>query len=157
MNKIKSILFVCTGNSCRSVMAEGLLKKYLKEAGRNDIEVSSAGISAPENFPPTESTVEVMKLQGVNVSGHKSRNITPDIVRSADLILAMEDIHKEEVLRLVPEAAPKTHLLKEFGLESKKSDPEGIGIPDPIGKPGKDYQNSLNTIKKEIERIAKIL
>ncbi|MFA6610292.1 MAG: low molecular weight protein arginine phosphatase, partial [Candidatus Omnitrophota bacterium] len=61
MGNIKSVLFVCTGNSCRSVMAEGFMKKYLRELGKADIEVRSAGISAAEGFFPTAETIEVMR------------------------------------------------------------------------------------------------
>jgi protein-tyrosine-phosphatase len=155
MGKIKSILFVCTGNSCRSIMAEGLLKKYLKAAGKGHIEVRSAGVASLGGLPPTLETMTVMKAEGIDVSGTVSKKITEEMIRDADLILAMEELHREEILRITPWAARKVHLLKEFGLKDKKQ--QHPGIPDPMGRPVKDYEQCFGTIKKEIERIAKIL
>lgn len=157
MNKIKSVLFVCTGNSCRSIMAEGLLKKYLKEAGKGDIEVSSAGITALDGFTPMEETVDVMKTQGVDVSGLRSRRLTKEMIETNDLILVMEGIHKDFVLKLDPSAAGKTHLLKKFGAGDRSKYPEGEGVPDPIGKPVEFYRLSLEIIKEEAKRIAGLL
>lgn len=157
MSGIKSVLFVCTGNSCRSVMAEGLLKKYLKELGRSDIEVASAGTRSLDGLPPTEETINVLKAEGVAMGDFRSRNVTAEMIKNADLILAMEDMHKDEVLRRASEAAGKIFLLKEFGKPDNENHEEGIGIPDPIGRPIEFYKYVLNLIKKETERIAKIL
>lgn len=157
MNKVKSVLFVCTGNSCRSVMAEGLLKKYLKEAGKSGIKVASAGISGFGGMPPTEETKEVLKTEGIDLSGFKSRGVTPEMIKEADLILALEGLHKDEILKLAPEAAGKTYLLKEFNNPSAKDREESMGIPDPIGRPIEFYKYVFALIKKETERISKIL
>lgn len=155
MPDIKSVLFVCTGNSCRSVMAEGLLKKYLRQFGKGAIEVSSAGVMAPAGMPPTEETIAVMKREGVDISANRSRKLTPDLIARADLILVMEKIHKNEVLNLDPSASSKTYLLKEFGTE-KRGD-LNLNIKDPIGKPVGEYKMRLDEIKNEIERIVKLL
>jgi len=157
MSSIKSVLFVCTGNSCRSIMAEGLLKKYLKDIGKSGVEVHSAGIRALDGLSPTRETIEVMKDQGIDVSGYRSKNLSDEMIENADLILTMEDIHKNDVIDRMPEAVVKTHLLKEFGKADIDVHPEGFDIPDPIGRPVKDYKSSVNMIKKEIERIARLL
>ena len=157
MDKVKSILFVCTGNSCRSIMAEGLLKQYLKAFGRDDIEVRSAGVGAVDGLPPTNGTIEVMNRKDVDVSNYRSKKLTNDLIKNSDLILVMEYSHKDEVIRRMPEARSKTYLLKEFGLDEKVVRPDGFSVPDPIGRPIKDYEYSLDTIKSEIERIVKIL
>ena len=157
MDKIKSILLVCTGNSCRSVMAEGLFKKYLKEAGKADIKVTSAGIMALDGFAPTDETVKVMKDQGVDVSGIRSKRLTEEIVKASDLILVMEDMHKDFILRLVPEAASKTYLLKKFRSHDTRKYPEDSDVPDPIGKPIDFYKLSLEIINEEAKRITGLL
>jgi protein-tyrosine-phosphatase len=76
------------------------------------------------------------------------------MIKEADLILVMEEFQRDEVLRLVPEASAKTHLLREFGRENK---PYYSAVPDPIGRPLKDYEECLKTIKEETERIARLL
>jgi len=138
-------------------MAEGLLKKYLKELDKPGIEVTSAGTRGLDGVPPTEETIDVLKAEGVAMGDFRSRNVTAGMIREADLILVMEDLHKDEVLRRAPEASGKTFLLKEFGVPHAKNHEEGIGIPDPIGRPIEFYKYVLNLIKKETERIAKIL
>ena len=157
MNKIKSILLVCTGNSCRSVMAEGLFKKYLKDAGKGDIEVASAGIIAIDGFPPTDETIKVMKDNGVDVSEYKSRRLTSDLINKSDLVLAMEGVHKDFVIRMEPGAEGKVYLLKKYGANGKRKYPEGDGVPDPIGRPIDFYKLSLEIIKEEAKRIIALL
>lgn len=158
MGNIKSALFVCTGNSCRSIMAEGLLKKYLKELGKDGIEARSAGIRALDGFPPTDETVKVMKEVEVDVSAYRARNLTDDMIMSFDLILVMEPLHKFEIIRRVPDASSKTYLLQEFGNPGKVyGHYRDFGVPDPIGKTTEYYKRCLETIDNEIKRIAEIL
>ena len=157
MTNVKSVLFVCTGNSCRSVMAEGLLKKYLKELGKNDIMVRSAGTRAASGMGATDETVEVMKAEGVDVSGFKSARLTDHMIKDSDLILVMEPLHALEVIRKAPEASGKVFLLKEYAKADGAGHPHGMDVPDPIGRPLKDYKTCLAIIKKEIERIARLL
>jgi len=157
MGDIKSILFVCTGNSCRSVMAEGLMKKYLLELGKEHIVVRSAGIIALEGLPPTQETIEVMKKEGVDVSDHRSKPVTERLIKDAGLILVMEERHKDLIVNMVPEANSKTHLLKGFLADGKTDYPEGANIPDPIGKEKEYYKLSLEIIRDQIKRIARMI
>jgi protein-tyrosine-phosphatase len=135
-------------------MAEGLFRKRLKGLGKDGIKVMSAGIAAIDGYPPTDTAIEVMKEEGVELSGFRSKKVTAELIKKADIILAMQSLHKEEVIRLVPEAASKTYLLKEYGSAGRTGD---INVPDPIGRPLDDYRKCLETIKKETERIAKII
>lgn len=156
MAKTRSVLFVCTGNSCRSVMAEALMKKYLKALGKKDIAVRSAGIRALGGYPPTDETIEVMNEEGIDVSGFKSSALTEEAIRGSDLILAMGAIHKNDVIRRIPEASSKTFLLKEYGSSDSGASGD-LDVPDPIGRPLTVYKSCLETIKREIERVAKLL
>lgn len=157
MSTIKSVLFVCTGNSCRSTMAEGLLKKSLIKLGKRNIEVYSAGTRAVTGLPPVFETVKVMREENIDVSGFRSKMLTDDMIKKADLILVMEEAHKDEVLRRVPEASGKTHLLKEYANHYDSDSSERTEILDPIGRPMEDYKHCLGLIKKEIDRIAELL
>ncbi len=155
MKNIKSILFVCTGNSCRSVMAEGLLKKYLSDKNDKKIKVSSCGTLGFTGNPPTINTIDVLKAVGVDMTTHKSSALTKDLINASDLILAMEPIHKEEVLRLAPQADGKVYLLKEY--VKKKGEREDFLIPDPIGRPLEVYERILSEIKGAVERLMETL
>jgi protein-tyrosine-phosphatase len=149
---MKSILFVCTGNSCRSVMAEGLFRKVVEHRAE-EFEIASAGISAMDGFPASPETIEVMSGEGVDVSQHLSQRLKPDMVRAADKIYVMEKLHKDWILRLAPEAKSKTFLLGEFREPS-----HGMGdveIPDPIRMSDSFYRNVLSVIRECVEKIAK--
>jgi len=157
MGKIRSVLFVCTGNSCRSIMAAGLMKDALKRLGKEDIKVSSAGVSAVDGFHPTPETIEVMKKAGMDVSGMRSRRLTDEIIRGADLILVMAAHHRDDIISRVPEAASKTHILREYGKTPHAGVCESPDIFDPIGRPEEFYEYTRGEIKKEVIRIAQML
>jgi RpiB/LacA/LacB family sugar-phosphate isomerase len=144
---MKMVLFVCTGNICRSPMAEGLLRRRL--AGRADIAVESAGITAASGLPPSEFAVQAMAEIGVDISDQVSKPLTPDRVRRADLIFAMTRAHKEAIEMIYPEAAEKVFLLKEFEASGRYDK----DIADPIGMPLEVYRRCRDEIDRAMEGV----
>ncbi len=138
------VLFVCSGNSCRSVMAEWLFRKHSAEAGKS-MEVLSAGTSALEGMGASLETLRVLREQGLDASTHKARRLLPEMIRFSDKILAMEAMHREHILSLDPSAKNKVWLLTDFSSDGLER--EGfIGVPDPIGGSPEIYDEVCDTI-----------
>jgi protein-tyrosine-phosphatase len=154
---VKHVLFVCTGNSCRSVMAQELMRHLLARAGIDAVQVDSAGVFAIHGMAPTRETVRTLQEAGVPVSEHRARLLTPLMVQSADLILVMEQFQAEEVLRRDPGARSKMHLLKTYLLPPTEPAPANPNIADPIGKPLEIYEVCFAEIREAVERLAKSL
>lgn len=154
MSGVKRVLLVCTGNSCRSVIAKGLLKKMLGD--RKDVMVLSAGVAALPGFRPTQETIEVMAKHGVDVSSHLSQRLTNEMVEEADLILVMERGHREEILRRVPHAKKKVYLLREYADATPGAAKE-IDIPDPIAKPMEVYESCFQIIQEAVVKMVERL
>ena len=148
---MKRILFVCTGNSCRSVMAEGLFRK-MTAARPGEFSVMSAGISAVDGFPATEETVKAMREEGIDVSAHRSRRLRPEMIRTAARIFVMEEIHREWILSAMPESAGKVSLLSEFLPQD--GGPAGYrDVPDPIRMSSGFYKDVLDVIRRCLETL----
>ncbi len=135
--KVRNILFICTGNSCRSVMAEAYLKHILAKQGRTDIHVSSAGIMALGGMGASEGTREILANEGIDVSGHRAQRVTRDLINQSDLILVMDTVHEDNILQMAPEAKNRLFLLKEFA----KINDTNLNIADPAGGSIEFYQD----------------
>jgi protein-tyrosine-phosphatase len=151
------ILFVCTGNTCRSPMAEGILKKMLKDKGVGNLEVASAGTHGLPKAPASLFAMQVAGQRGIDLSKHRSRCLTPEMIEQADLVLAMSPEHLEYINRIEGVAGHKAYLLRVFYRADPASNkaPQGgvLSIEDPIGGSPEDYQRSFREIEEEIKRI----
>ena len=156
---IKNILFVCTGNTCRSAMAEGIFKKILKERKEDNssFNILSAGISALPGISPTPEAIKVMSEQGIDISQHHAQELREEIIKKADLILVMANEHKEYVHKEFPFAQNKTFLLKKFTLNNKtgsnQKNERNYEIIDPIGRKIEFYRIIARELKKNLEKI----
>jgi tRNA threonylcarbamoyl adenosine modification protein (Sua5/YciO/YrdC/YwlC family) len=151
----KQVLFVCTGNSCRSVMAQYLLRKKLDELGRRDVEVISAGIMRGQGMPASLETMELLKQEGIDSYSHRSQPVTQDMLNKADLILVMEELHENHLLQMSPQAKNRMYLLREFVDGSSAAG--SMDIPDPIGKSIDYYRQTFALIKQAVEKVSTIL
>ena len=138
-------------------MAEGLLKKYLRELGKGDIEVISAGTYAIDGMSPTEETIDVMKKEGIGVSGFKAKSVTKELIKKSDLILVMTSRHMDDIIAMAPQAASKIHMFKQFGIKCETQPCEDLDIADPIGRDKDCYEKVFSEIKEEVKRITRLV
>jgi len=141
------ILFVCTGNTCRSPMAEAITRKIAVERGLPELEVASAGTSAWDSAPASDGGLLVAMERGMDLSDHRAQTLTREMVRSSDLILAMGPHHLERIEALGGEG--KAFLLSDFAShgQSKRA------ISDPIGAELDVYRATADELEDEIRRV----
>ena len=145
---MKSVLFVCTGNICRSPIAEGIFRQLL--GNRRDIEVASAGVHAVRGQPPSLYAVQVCEEEGVDISGLRSQPLTAALIDRATHIFAMTGAHLETIQMLFPDGAEKSFLLREF------EEPDTTvwrDVPDPIGLGRDVYEVCASTIKNALPSV----
>lgn len=143
-----NILFVCTGNTCRSPMAEGILKSMIKSG--DNIHILSAGIFAYEGESASKEAIEAMKRMGIDISAHVSHPISERLIDEADLILTMTKQHMDMLLRMHLSARGKTHTI--LGYTGKSGD-----IADPYGGNAEVYDVCAKELYSAVEAIYKKL
>ncbi|WP_458411660.1 low molecular weight protein arginine phosphatase [Schinkia sp. CFF1] len=143
---MRKILFICTGNTCRSPMAEAILKHKTN----NRFEVKSAGIFAHDGSAASSHSIEVLKKQSIPIE-HKSKQLTTELVAWSDLILTMGNSHKEIIQQRYPKANDKVFSLKEFALNNKAD------IADPFGGTLEDYEQTFKEIEEAIHKLVEKL
>lgn len=152
-----NVLFVCTGNVCRSPMAEGLLRGMTGKL--KDFVVASAGLSAINGRPPSQYSIDVLREEGLDIERQLSQQLTPKLVAEASHIFAMTIGHKEAIEMLYPAAAEKTFLVREFVKGASPDDArEGLlDVPDPIGMGRDAYEMTRDLIKDALPSLLKFV
>ncbi|RMD96489.1 MAG: low molecular weight protein arginine phosphatase [Deltaproteobacteria bacterium] len=146
MERQVDILIVCSGNLCRSPMAEGILKKRLREAGLSHLEVASAGTIAWPGRPPAEQAVLVAREKaGIDLSPLRSTTLTPELIERSRFVVVMERYHAEEVRRLSPDF-PEERLI----LLGRFASPPG-DIFDPYLGPIEGYRRCFDELSRCLE------
>lgn len=142
----RRIIFVCTGNICRSAMAEHLLRHWSSQRGI-DLEVSSCGIAAEPWYEMPEVARRLLTAEGLPPFNHKARLATRDTLRHADLILVMTRAHAEHLRERFPEFTARIRLLREHaGLDD-------ADVEDPMGRPDEAFIRCLAVLKDSLESL----
>ncbi len=141
-----NLLFVCSGNTCRSPLAEALARQIAARRGIEDVEVSSAGTNAWDNAPATDEALLVGMERGLDLTDHRARKLTPAIVSEADLIFVMTPGHLEPVKQMGGRG--KAHVIDEYASGAADQ-----GISDPYGGDLETYRQTADTLEEELEKL----
>lgn len=150
---MKTILFVCTGNTCRSSMAEALFKDMIKKHHPDkleDINVISAGVAAINGDKASPNAIKAMQELGIDLTCHSATQLTEELIKKADLILTMTQRHRDMVLIMDPGARGKVYTLIEYISEGQEEQ-INLDIQDPFGGSIEVYRQSAVQIKKALE------
>ncbi|MDY6952296.1 MAG: hypothetical protein SWE60_12345 [Thermodesulfobacteriota bacterium] len=151
--QINNILFLCTGNICRSPFAEGLLKNVVAEKGLQGIQVDSAGLLALPDNAATPLAQQASEEFGVDLSRHRAKSVSESLLTWSDLVLVMEKSQEESLLSAIPDAAGKVLLLRHFGRHGSRR----RGIADPYGLQYEAYRFCFLDIEDAVSGLVEYL
>jgi protein-tyrosine-phosphatase len=146
------VLFVCSGNICRSPMAAGYLRHRVESEGLAEIEVDSAGTLGIRRARASEGAIEAMAEIGIDITGHRSKGIKPRTLAHTDLTLAMSHDHLDYLALRHPEGEDERLLLRAFEGGSEPA-PNPLDLADPIGHPIDFYREQLQLITRCVDHL----
>ncbi|MFT4176704.1 MAG: low molecular weight protein arginine phosphatase [Luteolibacter sp.] len=149
MSVPKHVLFICTGNTCRSPMAEGLFRKFI--GNRGDYAVGSAGVAATRGTPASKETLAILKKRGATLDSFKSRLVNRRILEEATHVFAMTRGHLLALEDHFPEFSDKYYLVCEFAEIPGQG--TGADVPDPIGMGAAAYEKTADVLETAIPTI----